>query len=83
MAEVKVEFSSENAVLLLAAAEDLDLPAESVSYSPFEGHFVTDEKIAKKANVPYDHEKSDTEAEADEQAAKSRPTKRAPRTAKE
>ena len=45
--------TSENATLLLEAAQNLDLDASAVRTSS-RGHFVVDEEIAKKAGVDYE-----------------------------
>jgi hypothetical protein len=68
---VEVEgLTSENATLLLAAAEELDLDQSVVATTSF-GHFLVPEEVAKKAGVDYrseaDVEKAEAEAEAQRQ----------------
>ena len=45
--------TSDNAILLLAAAEDLDLDA-SVVRTTSDGHFLVPEEVAKKAGIKAD-----------------------------
>lgn len=63
MAQVKVEISHDNAVLLLDAAEKAGEPPEVVGTS--NNQFVVDEKIAKAAGVDYTTEADERKAFAD------------------
>lgn len=60
MAEVTVPVTQDNAVLLLAAAEELGLPADVVRYS--EDGFIADEKVVKKAGLHAESEDDDKPA---------------------
>lgn len=57
MAEVQIEQSRDNAILLLAAAEELDLDASVVRSS--NGGFVVSEEVAKKAGLSKEARKVD------------------------
>ena len=66
---VKVEgLTSENATLLLAAAEELDLDAGVVATTSF-GHFLVPQDVAEKAGVDYKDEDAEDEDAADAESA--------------
>lgn len=83
MSDVKIPFGTnpkDTAVLLLAAAEDLDRPRSDVRATT--GAFVVDEEIAKKAGFgekdePKAKAESKPEPKAEEKVADDQPAKKA------
>lgn len=73
---VNVEVSQDNAVLLLEAAQGLELDPSVVATTSF-GHFVVPESVAKKAGLDYVDPDADDSDDEEKPVAKKAAAKRA------